>query len=799
MHDTLIQPERRPRSSLETHAKRRQRNGRLKHTELQTPFLQALPLHVTLLDSAGVIVSMSDSLLDKSENGGPIPGADLEIGGNYLEACDQVMGALSTKARAVSSGIRRLLKGKAKDLALDYSHESPAGMLWFRIAAGAVDGEHGRGVVILYANITKRKAGVEALVKSDDEFRSMFGAAGTGIATSTPQGQFLRANGAYCRMLGYTEAELRERNFASVTHPDDLPLNLKMRDELLSGRRKSFVMEKRYLKKSGDIVWTRHSVAASHATGGEITTMIVVAEDITERKQAEKSQLLFRTLIDKSNDAIEVVDARTLRLLDVSESACASLGYRREELLGLSVFDINPDITRGSRKRISDILESIGFVTFEARRRRKDGSTFPVEINLKRVQLDRTYDVGVVRDIAQRKDLEQQFLRAQRMQSIGALAGGIAHDLNNILAPIMMSMRVLKDISRNRRAKQILETIEASANRGAEMVRQVLSFARGLEVERTEIKPKSLVDEVSNMIRDTLPTNIRLRIEVPKKTWMILGDPTQAVQLLLNLCLNARDAMPKGGELSIVFENCVLDEHAAAIELNAKPGSYVRIKVTDTGIGMKPEALKRIFEPFYTTKGIGKGTGLGLATASAILKSHQGFINVYSEVGKGSAFKVYLPAVGNRVRARKPPLEKGSPPRGKGETILVVDDEASIRNITQETLQAFGYEVLTAASGRRALSLFSKHRGKIELLLTDISMPGMGGAALVRALTKIEPNLKVIAASGHLAGPALTAAVLSKVNHFLTKPYSAETLLRLVRGTLDGRKATRTSRHSTHG
>jgi CheY-like chemotaxis protein len=301
------------------------------------------------------------------------------------------------------------------------------------------------------------------------------------------------------------------------------------------------------------------------------------------------------------------------------------------------------------------------------------------------------------------------------------------------------------------------------------------------------------------MIRDTLPTNIRLRIEVPKKTWMILGDPTQAVQLLLNLCLNARDAMPKGGELSIVFENCVLDEHAAAIELNAKPGSYVRIKVTDTGIGMKPEALKRIFEPFYTTKGIGKGTGLGLATASAILKSHQGFINVYSEVGKGSAFKVYLPAVGNRVRARKPPLEKGSPPRGKGETILVVDDEASIRNITQETLQAFGYEVLTAASGRRALSLFSKHRGKIELLLTDISMPGMGGAALVRALTKIEPNLKVIAASGHLAGPALTAAVLSKVNHFLTKPYSAETLLRLVRGTLDGRKATRTSRHSTHG
>jgi signal transduction histidine kinase/CheY-like chemotaxis protein len=393
--------------------------------------------------------------------------------------------------------------------------------------------------------------------------------------------------------------------------------------------------------------------------------------------------------------------------------------------------------------------------------------------------------VGVNIDVTERKKLEQQFLRAQRMESIGTMAGGIAHDLNNILAPIIMSIDLLKGMSEDPEAKGILETIDSSAKRGADIVRQVLSFARGMEGERMEVQPTHLVKELETIIKDTFPKDILLQFSVAKDTWTILGDPTQIHQILLNLCLNARDAMPHGGRLTVSVENRVLDEHYVAMSPEAKAGRYVNISVTDSGMGMPANILDRIFEPFFTTKELTKGTGLGLSTVKAIVKSHEGIINVYSELGKGSTFKVYLPALESSFKASTEPSGLTCFPRGNGETILVIDDEAPIRTITAQTLNAHGYRVLTASDGAEAVAIYAKQEHEIAVVLTDMNMPVMDGRTTIHALMKINPAVKIIAASGLNANGGVAKINEATVKHFLTKPYSAEILLKTIRAILD--------------
>jgi nitrogen-specific signal transduction histidine kinase/CheY-like chemotaxis protein len=387
-------------------------------------------------------------------------------------------------------------------------------------------------------------------------------------------------------------------------------------------------------------------------------------------------------------------------------------------------------------------------------------------------------------DITEKKKIEAQFMRAQRMESIGTLAGGVAHDLNNILAPIMMSIDVLKEIATEPQAKSILETIEVSAKRGADIVRQVLSFARGLEGERIEVQPKHLLKDLENIIKDTFPKDIRLRFSVPNDIWTILGDPTQIHQVILNLCVNARDAMPDGGALTIGAENCVLDEQYAAMNIQAKPGRYVQIYVADSGTGIPPELIDKIFEPFFTTKDLTKGTGLGLSTVMGIVKSHDGIVNVYSEPGRGTTFKVYLPALETSAEARKEQVEEAILPRGNGETVLVIDDEASILVITSQTLQAFGYRVLTAADGAEGVAVYARHMNEIAVVLTDMMMPVMDGPATIHALMRINPKVRIVAASGLGANGGTAKAVGQGVKHFLTKPYTAGILLRAMREIL---------------
>ncbi|MEO6740444.1 MAG: ATP-binding protein, partial [Chthoniobacteraceae bacterium] len=349
--------------------------------------------------------------------------------------------------------------------------------------------------------------------------------------------------------------------------------------------------------------------------------------------------------------------------------------------------------------------------------------------NLEDLVGERTADLTAANEslraeIADHARAEEKLLRAQRMESIGILAGGIAHDLNNVLSPIMMAIEILRSSFPDGRADEVLKILSKSAERGGGMVKQVLQFARGMDGSRMVVDPSHVVRDLRQIATDTFPKNIRLQCSVEPGLWAISADPTQLHQVLLNLCVNARDAMPAGGTLSIRAENVTLDANFSAAYADAKAGPHVLLKVTDTGTGMSREVMARIFDPFFTTKEVGKGTGLGLSTTFGIVKSHGGFIDVESEPGQGSTFKVYLPAADAAAAQEE---REHILPEGHGELVLVVDDEEAIRTVTEDTLHHYGYRTLSAADGAAATALFCEHRSEIAVVLTDLVMPVMDG------------------------------------------------------------------------
>jgi PAS domain S-box-containing protein len=379
-------------------------------------------------------------------------------------------------------------------------------------------------------------------------------------------------------------------------------------------------------------------------------------------------------------------------------------------------------------------------------------------------------------DITEKKHLEAQLFRAQRLESIGTLASGIAHDLNNILTPILAGAQLLplKFPDADERTQHLLEILEINARRGADLVKQVLSFARGIEGKRITLQLRHIIVELAKILKETFPKSIEISTDIPQDLWMVSGDSTQLHQVLMNLCVNARDAMPDGGSLSISAEKLLIDENYARMNLEAKEGPYTVITVSDTGVGIPREILDRIFEPFFTTKDVGQGTGLGLSTALGIIKSHGGFVNVYSEPGSGTSFKVYLPAV-EGMETLTP--EQLPPQTGHGELILVVDDEVAIQEIMRTSLEAHNYKTLIASDGIEAIALYAKNKGKISAVLMDIMLPSLDGLTAIRTLRKINPQVRIIASSGLMSDNKLSAVAAIGVNTFLSKPYTVNELL----------------------
>src|SRR6185436_9230804 len=387
-------------------------------------------------------------------------------------------------------------------------------------------------------------------------------------------------------------------------------------------------------------------------------------------------------------------------------------------------------------------------------------------------------------DITEKKRIEEQFLRTQRMESIGTLAGGIAHDLNNVLAPILMSVDILKQKLKDDQSKRMLTILESSAKRGADMVKQVLTFARGVDGERVLLQTRHLIKEVVKIVNETFPKTIQLKTNIAENLWTVMGDATQLHQVMVNLTVNARDAMPEGGQLTVTAENTVVEPNQTDNPASAKPGFYVIITVKDSGTGIPREILDKIFEPFFTTKEMGKGTGLGLATVLGIVKSHGGFVQVQTEVNKGTTFLIYLPALENAPQ-QLAETEQGRPPSGKGQLLLAVDDEVAILSMTKETLENFGYRVLTAKDGTEAVAAFTAHRNEIKGVLTDMLMPFMDGPATIRVLRKMDPNVKIIAASGLMDNEKVRDATGMDNISFLMKPFTTEKLLNAVHKVLN--------------
>ena len=379
-------------------------------------------------------------------------------------------------------------------------------------------------------------------------------------------------------------------------------------------------------------------------------------------------------------------------------------------------------------------------------------------------------------------------LKEQRMASIGTLADGLAHDLNNVLAPMLMGVHLLKQKHKDDASQELLDTMEFSARRGAALVEQVLSFAHGPEGQRSMIQPRHLITEAFATMMESFPKSINPELHLEMNLWNVTGDPAQLRLVLLNLCANARDAMPDGGQLILSAENAILEERSAGATSGAGAGPHVVIQVRDTGAGMSQETIERIFDPFFTTREFGKGAGLGLSTSLGIVRSHGGFIHVKSEPGKGSAFKVHLPA----AASGKLPADNECPAEyshGNGEMVMVVDDDAPIRTVTQQALEAFGYRVLLASNGSDAAAIYAARQEEIAVVLMDMMMPAPDGPATIRMLASMNPGVRIIATSGIQSNQHVARTISPTVKCFLPKPYNAETLLRVVASALGAGKA----------
>jgi two-component system, cell cycle sensor histidine kinase and response regulator CckA len=627
--------------------------------------------------------------------------------------------------------------------------------------------------------ITRLKQTEQRLLQSENRLRAIIDAEPECIKLIAQDGTLLEINASGLAMMEVESAdEVIGMPVISGVVPEYRDAFMAMHESVCLGNKGTLEFE--IISFKGTRRWMEtHAVPLPNESDNRFLHL-AVTRDITKRKQAEQKIREQATLLDVATNGILVRDIHN-QILFWNKGAENLYGWKVEEAVGQNVSQL---LYKNNSALLEDALATVvnkGEWQGELHQFTKEGKEIIVESRWTLVRDEKGEPKSILTvntEITQKKLLEAQLLRSQRLDSIGTLASGIAHDLNNVLAPILMSVQLLQMKLRDPQQQQLLKTLENNVKRGANLVKQVLSFARGIEGKRTIIQLKQVISEIEQIITETFPKSITCQTNIAEKLWYVSGDTTQLHQVLMNLVVNARDAMPERGILSISAENLLIDEHYARMNINAQVGSYVAITVADTGVGMPPEIEERIFEPFFTTKELGKGTGLGLSTALGIIKNHGGFVNVYSEVSKGTQFKVYLPAaVINEVQWHTPEPE---PLTGGGELILVVDDEAAIREITKSSLETYNYRVLTACDGVEAASIYAQQQQEISVVLLDMMMPVMDGAIAIRTLQKINPNVKIIAISGLLSNQKVAEATGMGVKAFLSKPCTAGDLLRAI-------------------
>jgi PAS domain S-box-containing protein len=618
-------------------------------------------------------------------------------------------------------------------------------------------------------------------VPVETNYQSIVEHAIEGIFQTTLDGRYLLANPALATMYGYGSVDELKSSVREIARqlyvvPNRRSEFIRLMNENDCVRR----FESQIYRKDGTVIWISENVRVIRNDAGQVLYYEGTVEDITQRKLAEEQIEEQAALLDQTQDGITVRGLDD-RLLFWNKGAERTFGWTREEAMASKVCGIIRKEEEAYEK-----VQKDGEWSGELQTNHKDGRKLIVETRwtLLRDPLGNPKAIlAITTDITEKKKIESQLLRSQRMESIGTLASGIAHDLNNILAPIMMSATILRDLVPPD-ARPLTTAIEESAQRGTDIVKQVLTFARGIEGERVPLQPRHLIKEIQEITRETFPRSIHIRSGTPKDLWTIIGDSTQIHQILLNLSINARDAMPDGGSLTITAENLYLDECNAAMHQDAKPGNYVSISVEDTGTGIPPHIIDKIFDPFFTTKEVGKGTGLGLSTVIGIVKSHGGFLKVYSEAGKGSTFKVFLPASpGESIQFRD--IERPLLPAGNGELILLADDEPAVRKVTETMLTRNGYRVVLAEDGVEALTIYAQRMHEIKIVLTDVMMPLLDGTKLTRALQRINKHVPIIAATGQADDARHAELMQLGVRSVLLKPYRTDKLLGALHETLN--------------
>ncbi|MEO8140820.1 MAG: PAS domain S-box protein, partial [Gemmatimonadota bacterium] len=637
-------------------------------------------------------------------------------------------------------------------------------------------------------DITERRRTMEALAASEREYRRLVDTASEGIWAVDADHRTTFVNERLEAMLGYTAAELLGRPVIDFTDEEGSGIAEASRLRRRQGIREQLDFKLR--RRDGSTFWVLMSTAPIVDEQGQYAGALAMVTDLTSRRQAEAalrgSEAWFRALIEEQQDLTAVVAADgTFKY--ASPSFERILGHHPSDLVGRLAFElIHPDDHEAVVRVFEEGLLQPGVVrALRYRYRHKDG-TWRVIDGIGRNLVDDTIIGGVVinsRDVTERVALEAQFLQAQKMELVGLLVAGVAHDFNNILAVILGASDMLReDLSPGHPSLGDVAEIRAAAERASALTRQLLAFSRQQILEPLVFDLSELVRNIDKMLRRVLGDNVTLATRLSATPTLVKADPGQLEQVLLNLAVNSRDAMPEGGQLTIETATVELSQSHPGWHVPMRPGPHVLLTVSDTGIGMSKEIQARVFEPFYTTKALGKGTGLGLSTVYGIIKQSEGFIWLYSEPGRGTSFKIYLPQARGDVLPM-PPRSSAPEPLGGSETVLIVDDAAAVRLFARRALERHGYTVLEA-DGADALELARGFPGTIHLLLTDVVMPGISGPDLARALNQLQSELRVLFMSG-FSDAAMRAKLAAAGGAFLQKPFAVADLARKVREVLD--------------
>lgn len=708
---------------------------------------------------------------------------------------EKVVNLVHPEDRALVWGrFRDRLEGKEAPAHYEYRGMSKDGAVrWLEMYASRVEYGGRPAVQAAVVDVTERKAAEERAMRAIE------------IINSSPAVVFLWKNEEgwpvefvsdnVTRVFGYPAEELvaGKVRYADIVHPRDLE---RVRREVAifsqEEGRMDFVHEPyRIVHRNGKVRWLDDRTRIVRDETGRITHYQGIVMDITDKRRTEEklrtSEERFRDFFEGAPVYCYIVSPEGL-ILDINKAALDALGYEKEELVGKQLMAIYPP------EHLSTVQENIE--TW-----RKTGRLQEVEIQVVTKKGERRtvllsasavrnskgkilYAISVQRDITDRKHLEEQFRQAQKMEAIGRLAGGVAHDFNNLLTVIKGTAQLsLYGLRQSDPLRKNIEEIMAAADRAAAFTTQLLAFSRRQVMEVKAIDINQLVQDLDKMLRRIIGEDIELVTFLQEGIGMVKADPRQIEQAIVNIAVNARDAMPEGGKLTIETANVDLDEEYARLHAGVRPGPYVMFSISDTGAGMSADVKERVFEPFFTTKDRGKGTGLGLSTAYGIVKQSNGHIWVYSEPGKGTTFKVYLPRVDEPVDERKEP-SFGEAPRGN-ETVLVVEDEDAVRELAVRIIEKQGYKVLKAQDGGEALMLCEKYREPIDLILSDVIMPRMSGREVVERLLGIHPEAKTLYMSGYTDNVIIHHGVLDKGTKFIPKPFTVEDLARKVREVLD--------------